>query len=426
MAKKVYLSIGADFIHGGHIEIINKASQLGELTVGVLTDEVIISYQGYPILPFQERCNILENINGVRRVIAKDSIDYKKILEVEKPDIIVHGSVWRGGSKEDLLELLKNYPCELVEFPYTIKKEFEVFEHSLEKMRHTPDIRRRMLRSMLAAYKRPIRVLEAHSGLTGLVVEKTSIMVNQTRRSFDAMWVSSLCDSTSKGKPDIELVDMTSRLGTINEIMEVTTKPIILDGDTGGLKEHFEYNVKTLERLGVSAIIIEDKVGLKKNSLFGTEVFQEQADIKEFCEKIAMGKQAQRTNNFMIIARIESLILEQGMEDAINRAIQYVGAGADGIMIHSKSKSGEEVIQFCRLFREIYSSVPIVAVPTTYNSMTENELAAAGVNIIIYANQLIRSAFPAMMKTAESILRNERALESDSICMPIKEILNLL
>lgn len=424
--KKVFLSVGADLIHGGHIAIIEKAAALGELTVGVLTDEVVMQYRGYPLLPYEERCKIINGIKGVARIVPKTTLSYDTVLKEEKPDYIVHGDVWRGGTKEELEELLKIYGGELIEYPYAQKEEYHLFEKSIENMRNMPDIRRSALKRLLRTLDRPLRVLEAHNGLTGLIVEKAKVKTENETRMFDAVWVSSLCDSTAKGKPDIELVDMTSRVNTINEIMEVTTKPIILDADTGGITEHFVYNIKTIERLGVSAVIIEDKVGLKQNSLFGNEVPQQMADVEEFCEKIKAGKAAQTTNSFMIIARIESLILEKGMEDALRRASAYVNAGADGIMIHSRKKSPEEVIRFCKLFREMYSEIPVVAVPTTYNTTTEKELAEAGVNVVIYANHLIRSAFPAMLKTAEQILYHERAAEADEQCMPIKEILHLL
>lgn len=424
--KKVFLSIGADLIHGGHIAIIEKAAALGELTVGVLTDQVIMQYRGYPLLPYEERCKIIGGIKGVSKIIPKTTLSYDTVLKEEKPDYIVHGDVWRGGTKEELEELLKIYGGELIEYPYAQKQEYRIFENSLDNMRYIPDVRRGALRRMLGTLERPLRVLEAHNGLTGLIVEKAKAEAENETRMFDAVWISSLCDSTAKGKPDIELVDMTSRINTINEIMEVTTKPIILDADTGGLTEHFVYNVKTIERLGVSAVIIEDKIGLKQNSLFGNEVPQQMADIKEFSEKIRAGKAAQTTNSFMIIARVESLILEKGMEDALNRASAYVEAGADGIMIHSRKKSPEEIIRFCKLFREMYREIPVVVVPTTYNTITEDELEEAGANVVIYANHLIRSAFPAMMKTAEQILYYKRAAEADERCMPIKEILHLL
>lgn len=424
--KKVFLSIGAEFIHGGHIAIIKKAAELGELTVGVLSDEAMMSYRGYPILTFGERCNVIENIKGVSKVVKKDSLSYEKVIRELKPDYIVHGDQWRKGTKEKILNLLKEFGGELVEFPYAEKKEYELFDLRLDQMKYMPEVRRGKLRTALQLTDRPLRVLEAHNGLTGLITEKAKTDRDGEIRQFDAMWVSSLCDSTAKGKPDIELVDMTSREKTINEIMEVTTKPIILDGDTGGISEHFFYNVKTLERMGVSAVIIEDKVGLKKNSLFGTDAEQEQDSIENFCSKIKIGKSAQTTKDFMIIARIESLILEVGMEDALKRGFAYVEAGADGIMIHSKAKTPDEVIEFCQKFREVHEDIPLVVVPTTYNSITEEELAKYGVNIIIYANHLIRSAFPAMNKVAYSILENGRSLEASEMCMPIKEILNLI
>ena len=426
MEKTVFLSIGAEFIHGGHIAIIEKAAEWGELTVGVLSDEVLMRYKGYPILTYEERCKVVSHIKGVSKVIKKDSLGYEKVIEELRPDYVVHSDRWRSRTKERIQQVLKKYGGELIEFPYTEKNEYEIFDMRTSRMRHMPEARRGKLRRALQLLDRPLRVLEAHNGLTGLIAEKSYVEKGEEIRQFDAMWVSSLCDSTAKGKPDIELVDMTSRENTINEIMEVTTKPIILDGDTGGLTEHFVYNIRTLERMGVSAIIIEDKVGLKKNSLFGTEVSQCQDTVEHFCEKIRAGKAAQMTRDFMINSRIESLILKQGMEDALTRAFAYVEAGADGIMIHSKEKEPDEIFEFCERFRERYKEIPLVVVPTTYNQVTEDELGRYGVNIIIYANHLIRSAFPAMNKVAHMILEHERSMEASEYCMPIKEILTLI
>ena len=246
------------------------------------------------------------------------------------------------------------------------------------------------------------------------------------KREFDAMWASSLTDSTSKGKPDIEAVDLTTRLHDLNDALEVTTKPVIYDGDTGGKPEHFIFTVRTLERLGVSAIIIEDKVGLKKNSLFGTDAIQTQDSIEGFCAKIRAGKRAQVTTDFMIIARCESLIAGKPVEDALERCLSYVEAGADGIMIHSKHNTGDDIKEFCLRFREKEPNIPLVVVPTTYNHITEDELAEWGVNVVIYANHLLRAAYPAMVQCAESILTNGRSLEANDLCMPIKQILELI
>lgn len=426
MSKKVLLSIGAEFIHGGHVAIIEKAAELGELTVGVLSDEAIMSYRGYPVLTFEERCKIISHIKGVAYVVKKDSLSYDKIIEELRPDYVVHSDRWNKNTREKVEQLLEQYGGKLVVFPYTENPEYEFFDTRANQLRYMPEIRRGKLKRALHLTERPLRVLEAHNGITGLIVENAKVEKDGEIKQFDAIWVSSLCDSTAKGKPDIELVDTTSRENTINEIMEVTTKPIILDGDTGGLIEHFVYKIKTLERMGVSAIIIEDKVGLKKNSLFGTDVQQRQDTIEHFCEKIRAGKNAQTTSDFMIIARIESLILEQGMEDALQRAFAYVEAGADGIMIHSKKKEPDEIFEFCEKFRVTYENIPIVVVPTTYNQVTEAELGAHGINVIIHANHLIRSAFPAMNKVAHTILENGRSLEASEDCMPIKEILTLI
>lgn len=425
----VYLSMSTDIIHGGHMNIIKKAAELGELTVGVLTDEVVASYKRFPLLPYEERVKIIENIQGVAKVIPQDTLSYKKNLMELKPDYLVHGDNWREGFQRSIrteaIEVLSSYGGILKEFPYSADEQYQRLEDAARDRLSIPDIRRSRLKKLLGM-KTTVTAIETHSGLTGIIAEKTQVLEDGKAKQFDAMWVSSLCDSTAKGKPDIELVDMTSRLRTIEDIMEVTTKPIIFDGDTGGLIEHFVYNIRTLERIGVSACIIEDKTGLKKNSLFGTEVEQTQDSIEHFQEKIRAGKKALKTSDFMLIARIESLILERGMEDALERAFAYVEAGADGIMIHSRKKDPSEIFEFCEKFREKDDRTPIVVVPTSFNSVTEEEFAERNINIVIYANQLTRSAFPAMQNIAETILRNHRAKEADEMCMPFKEIITLI
>lgn len=426
--KQVYMCFGTDLIHPGHLRIIQKASGLGELTAGVLTDEVVASYKRYPLIPLSERLEMFSAIRGVSRVVVQDQLSYEKVLRELRPDVVVHGDDWRtgrqAGIRREVIELLSEWGGELVEYPYTNSETDEALGN-LGRLLSLPENRRPRLKKLLT-YKPCLSVLEAHNGLTGLIVEKTAVERPGGIKQFDAMWVSSLCDSTAKGKPDIELVDMTSRVKTLEEIMEVTTKPIILDGDTGGLTEHFVFNIRTLERIGVSAVVIEDKKGLKKNSLFGTSVQQTQDTIEDFCAKLRAGKEALKTKDFMIFARCESLILEQGMQDALERCFAYVKAGADGIMIHSRRKEPDEIFEFCRRFREVERDVPLVVVPTTFNTVTEEEFAKAGVNIVIHANHMIRSAFPAMQRCAEMILENSRSREADSVCMPIGQVLTLI
>lgn len=427
--KTVYMCFSTDIIHSGHIRIIDKAASLGKVTIGVLTDEAVSSYKRFPLLSYQDRANIIAHITGVTEIVPQTELSYANNIKKLQPDYVVHGDDWKEGFqkpiRDEVIKLLSEYGGQLVEFPYSDKEEYKRLEQNARQQLSIPDIRRGRLRKLIEM-KQTITAIEAHSGITGLIAEKTTVLQEGKTYQFDAMWISSLCDSTAKGKPDIELVDMSSRLRTIDDIMEVTTKPIILDGDTGGLTEHFVYNVKTLERLGVSAIIIEDKIGLKKNSLFGTEVRQTQDSIEHFCEKIKAGKYVQKTKEFMIIARIESLILEKGMKDALERAEAYVKAGADGIMIHSRKKEPDEIFEFLEKFRKRDSITPIVVVPTSFNEVTEQEFKRRGVNIIIYANQLTRSGIPAMKKVAETILFNHRAKEADDMCMSIKEILTII
>lgn len=427
--KTAYTCFCTDIIHDGHRNIIKHAKCLGRVIIGALTDEALVRYNKFPTIPFDERIRLYQSLEGVDEVIIQDSIMYDKVIENLRPDYVVHGDNWRSGPesaiRRNVMELLKVYGGELVEVSYTYNEQVKKIDFRLREKLAMPEYRRKRLRQLITMCP-VVKAIEVHSGLTGLIAEKTVVEEGGRLDQFDAMWVSSLCDSTAKGKPDIELVDMSSRLRTIDDIMEVTTKPIILDGDTGGLTEHFVYNVRTLERLGVSAVIIEDKTGLKKNSLFGTEVEQTQDSVENFCAKISAGKKVQLTDDFMIIARIESLILERGMEDALSRAAAYVAAGADGIMIHSRRKEATEIFDFCDRFRESDTHTPIVVVPTSFNSVTEGELAMHGVNIVIYANQLTRSAFPAMKSTAEEILRNHRAFEVDAGLMPFREIITLI
>jgi len=427
--KKVYVAMSADIIHQGHLNVINEARKFGDVIVGLHTDDVIRSYWRNPIMKYEERKEIVSNIKGIVSVISQDSLDQVPNLIELKPDYVVHGDDWLEGSQKELrervIDAMKEWDGELVEVPYTHGVSISKLDEELMQIGITPQMRMKSLKELIYS-KKPVRILEAHNGLTGLIVEKTKVEKDGKIKEFDGMWVSSLCDSTAKGKPDIELVDLTSRLNTINDILEVTRKPIIVDGDTGGQIEHFVYTVKTLERLGVSAIIIEDKTGLKKNSLFGTDVTQTQDTIEHFSDKIRAGREARVTSDFMIISRIESLIANSGMDDAINRAKAYIEAGADGIMIHSKEKDGKEIVEFCRRYNEFKNRVPLIVVPTSYNFMKEDELVELGINVIIYANHLIRSAYPAMVNTAKSILENERSKEASLNCMPIKEILTLI
>ncbi|KJZ83756.1 MULTISPECIES: phosphoenolpyruvate mutase [Clostridium] len=426
---KVYMAMSADIVHQGHLNVINQARNLGDVIVGLHTDDVIRGYWRNPIMKYDERKEVIENIKGVIEVIPQDTLDQVSNILKVRPEYVVHGDDWKEGQQKELREnvinALNTYGGKLIEVPYTKGVSISKLDQDLMEIGITPQMRMKSLKELIYS-KKPVRILEAHNGLTGLIVEKTKVEKDGKVREFDGMWISSLCDSTAKGKPDIELVDLTSRLNTINDILEVTTKPIIVDGDTGGQIEHFVYTVKTLERLGVSAIIIEDKTGLKKNSLFGTDVKQTQDTIGHFCEKIRAGREARVTSDFMIISRIESLIAKAGMDDAIKRAEAYIEAGTDGIMIHSKEKDGTEIIEFCEKYAKLERRVPLIVVPTSYNFMKEEQLVELGISVIIYANHLIRSAYPAMVNTAKSILENERSKEASENCMPIKEILTLI
>ena len=428
--KTVYTCFCTDVIHDGHLNIIKHAKAYGRVVVGCLTDKEMIRCTKFPTTKESERIALYSTLEGVDSVMLQDDMLYDDVINKIHPDYVIHGDNWKVGAESAIRShvenLISQYGGKIIDVPYTYSENVKKVDQRLKEKLSMPEYRRKRLRQLIEMTP-VVKVMEAHSGLTGLIVEKTVVDgENGKLDQFDAMWISSLCDSTDKGKPDIELVDMTSRLRTIDDIMEVTTKPIILDGDTGGLMEHFVYNVRTLERMGVSAVIIEDKTGLKKNSLFGTEVVQTQDSIENFSEKIAAGKKAQLSDDFMIIARIESLILERGMQDALERAFAFTAAGADGIMIHSRKKDPAEIFEFCDKFREKDKKTPIVVVPTSFNQVTEEELASHGVNIVIYANQMMRAAFPIMQNTAKEILKAHRAKEVDSKLMPFKDIIRLI
>ncbi len=429
MAKSVYVGMSADLIHPGHLNIIKRAAELGDVTIGLLTDEAIATYKRVPFMTFEQRKAVIESIKGVVRVVAQTTLDYVPNLETYKPDYVVHGDDWKKGvqakTRQRVIDALAQWGGELVEVPYTQGISSTQLHKAMKEVGTTPDIRLKSLKRILKV-KPLVRIMEVHSGLTGLIIENAGVDSPKGKREFDGMWASSLTDATARGKPDIEAVDLTTRLSMLNDVLEVTTKPIVYDGDTGGIPEHFVFTVKTLERLGISAVIIEDKTGLKKNSLFGTEVEQTQDSIESFSLKIQMGKAAQITDDFMIIARIESLVLGKGVDDAIARAKAFLAAGADGIMVSSREKTPDELFAFCKKYNELPGRKTLVVVPSTYNKVTEEELEEHGVNLCIYANQLLRSAYPAMMKTAKSILEHHRSSEVDADMMPIKEILELI
>ena len=430
MAKKVYLGMIADIMHPGLINIINEGAKYGDVIIGLYTDKAIATHKRLPYLTYEQRETVVRSIHGVADVVPQDDWSYVPNLVKYKPDYIIHGDDWLEGPdkyiRDEVFKVMEGLGGKVIEIPYTKGITSSGLAEELESLGTTPQARLKSLRRLITA-KPIVRIMESHCGLTGLIIEHTKVEVGNEIREFDGMWASSLTDSTSKGKPDIEAVDLTTRLHDLNDSLEVTTKPVIYDGDTGGKTEHFVFTVRTLERLGVSAVIIEDKVGLKQNSLFGTDAVQTQDTIEGFCAKIKAGKEAQVTRDFMIISRCESLIAGKSVDDALERCHAYVAAGADGIMIHSKNKDGMDIKEFCQRFREVDNHTPIVAVPTTYGQFTEAELAEWGINIVIYANHMLRSAYPAMVKCAERILETTRCQEaSDEYCMPIKQILNLI
>jgi len=428
--KTVYVGMSADIIHPGHLNILRTASEYGRVVVGVLTDKAIASYKRLPYMAFDQRCEIVSSLKYVSEVVAQTSLDYTENLTRIRPHYVVHGTDWREGvqqkTRQKVIDTLAQWGGELIEPEYTEGISSTALNRRLKEMGVTPDRRRDALRRLIAS-KPFVRILESHNGMTGLIIEHLSVTdASGKRQEFDGMWSSSLTDSISRGKPDIEAVDITNRLHSIESMLECTTKPVIYDADTGGHPEHLAFTVRTLERLGISAAIVEDKKGLKQNSLFGTEAKQEQEEIEDFCGKLRYAKRRLVTDGFMLIARIESLIAGMPMGDALQRAHAYVAAGADGIMIHSKEKSGKEVLDFLAQFRAKDGTTPVVVVPTTYGHIQEETLASAGANVVIYANHMLRSAYKAMVQAATRILETGSCAAADDLCISVKDVLDLI
>jgi phosphoenolpyruvate phosphomutase len=427
--KEVYVSLIADLLHAGHIHVLKEASKYGDVTVGLLTSTAVNELNDTAYLKYQQRFDVVNSLSMVSSVVPQENASYKENLLKIRPDYVVHGDDWVDGKqskyRQEVIDLLSDWGGQLIEVEYSSDISDKNLKNQLMKLGVTTVHRLGRLRQLIKN-KPIVRILEAHNALSALIAENTIAERNGDSVSFDGVWSSSLTDSTAKGKPDIEAIDITSRINAVNDVFEVTTKPMIFDADTGGKTEHFEFTVKSLERTGVSAVVIEDKTGLKKNSLFGNDVKQTQDSIENFCNKIARGKAAQISDDFMIIARIESLILEAGMEDALIRAEAYIKAGADGIMIHSRHKDPAEIMEFMQKFRVTDKETPVVVVPTSFNAVTVEEFIDMGVNVVVTANHMLRAAYPAMLRVASSVLENGRSLEAEPNCMPIKEILELI
>ena len=427
--KKVYVGLAVDIIHEGHINILKKANSYGDVTVGLLTDEAIASYKNIPYLDFKRRKIVIQNIKYVKRVISQDTLDYVPNLNLLKPDFVVHGDDWKTGvqkkTRERVIKALKKWSGKLIEPKYTKKISSTIIKSKILEIGASPQNRVSRLKRLLTS-KDIVRILESHNSLTGLIIENLKINKKKVNVEFDGMWSSSLTDSATKGKPDNSSVDFSSRISSLNDMMDVTTKPLVFDADNGGQLEHLPFLVRSLERSGASAIIMEDKIGLKKNSLFKNQSGTKQDKPEIFAKKIKQICKSRQSNDFLVIARIESFIVGKGLSDALKRAEIYSKAGADAILIHSKEKTPEEIFSFAKEFKKSKNFIPLVSVPSTYSKVYEKDLIKNGFKLVIYANQLLRAAYPAMQNAAKTILEKSRAFEIDKKIIPIKEIINLI
>jgi phosphoenolpyruvate phosphomutase len=427
--KRVYVGFAADILHKGHINILKTASKLGEVTVGLLTDSAISSYKKFPLLDYKEREIVLKNIKHVKKVVKQDSLDYRKNLLRFKPNFVVHGDDWKDGiqreARQKVISTLKKWSGKLVEVQYTKNISSSQIKSKILEIGTSPGSRLSRLKRLIKA-KKIIKIIESHNALTGLIVENLKIFKNKEFMEFDGMWSSSLTDSAVRGKPDNQAVDYSTRISGLSEILDVTTKPVIFDADNGGRIEHISYLIKSLERIGVSAMVIEDKIGLKKNSLFKDQKGIKQDSIKNFCKKLIRAKQSKSSDDFFIVARIESFILGKGVDDALKRAEAYSKAGADAILIHSKEKKPNEIFAFSKKFQKSKYLKPLIAVPSTYSKTYERDLLKNGFKIVIYANHFLRAAHLATKKVAKSILTNQRSFESEKYIDSIQEIISLI
>ena len=429
LKKKVYVGLSVDFIHEGHINILKTASKYGEVIVGLLTDEAIASYKNIPYLDYNTRKIVVQNIKYVKKVIPQNTLSYVSNLNSIRPDYVVHGDDWKKGiqkkTRQDVIKTLKKWSGKLIEPKYTKNISSTIIRNKILEIGGSPQNRVSRLKRLIAS-KDIVRILESHNSLTGLIIENLKIKKNSMIEEFDGMWSSSLTDSATKGLPDNSSLSFSSRITSLNDIMDVTTKPVVFDADNGGLIEHLPFLIRSLERSGVSAIIMEDKVGLKKNSLFNNQTGTQQDNPHVFAKKIQKICKIRQSKDFMVIARIESFILGKGLNDALKRANIYSKAGADSILIHSKESTPKEIFSFAKKFKKSKNYKPLVSVPSTYSKVYEKDLIKNGFKLVIYANQLLRAAYPAMKNTAEIILKKCRAFEADKKIIPIKEIINLI
>jgi len=427
--KTIYVPIAADIIHAGHLNIINKARKYGKVIIGLLSDKAIAEYKRLPLNSYNERLVVIKNLKNINKVVKQETWDYEKNLLQIKPDYLIHGDDWKTGVQKKtrlkVLKILKKIKGRLIEIPYTKNVSSTTIINKLNIHLDKKDSRVSLLKRLVKA-KDIVRLLESHNALTGVIIEKLKIEKKNKLLEFDGMWSSSLTDSATRGKPDNQAVDFSTRFSGLSEILDVTTKPVLFDGDNGGKEEHIPYTVRTLERLGISGICIEDKVGTKKNSLFPNQHGSYQDSIKNFSNKISIAKRSQVTNDFFIVARVESFILGKTLKDAIKRANAYSAAGADAILIHSKEKNPNQIFQFAKQFKKSKFYKPMIAVPSTYSKTYEKDLIKNGFKVVIYANQLLRAAYPQMLSTAKRILQTGRAHDVEKNISPISEVINLI
>lgn len=427
--KTVYVGLAADILHEGHINILKKANSLGKVLVGLLTDEAIASYKMLPLLNYKQRESVLKNIKYVSKVIPQKTLDYRPNLIKIKPDFVVHGNDWKTGvqkkTRDQVIKTLQKWKGKLIEPKYTKNISSSDIKNKILDYGNSTKNRVSILKRLISS-KKIVRILESHNSLTGLIIENLKVVKKNMNFEFDGMWSSSLTDSATKGKPDNSSVDFSSRISSLNDMMEVTAKPLIFDADNGGQIEHLPFLIRSLERSSVSAIIMEDKVGLKKNSLFKNQIGAKQDRAEAFAKKIRQACKSRQSKDFLIVARIESFILKKGLNDALKRAEIYSKAGADAILIHSKENTPKEIFAFSKKFKNSKNFKPLVSVPSTYSKVSEKDLIKNGFKIVIYANHLLRAAYPAMEFTARKILENQRSFEVEKKIIPIKKIINLI
>ncbi len=405
--KTVYVGMSADLVHPGHINLLREAASLGRVTVGLLTDRAISSYKRMPFLTFEQRRAVIEHIAFVTAVVPQDTLDYTDNLRLLRPDFVVHGDDWRNGvqaqTRRRVLDVLREWGGTLVEPPYTEGISSTALRMAAMDIGFAPGVRQRRLRRMLDC-KPLVRVMQAHDGLSAHIVDRLEETTQGAPREYDAIWVDSLAGAPIRGKPDPLPFDLSSRLVTLHEILDATTKPLICNAGGAGHAAGVTAAVRTLERIGVSAIVIDTEVTDRRAVPAMAASAPPQDDMAAFIREIAAARDARVTPDFMIIARINDRTRDCGADRMMARAAAGVDAGADAVMCDSDPVNPDGIFDLCRRYRRLMNGHPLLVGLSGTEGLQEHDLASAGASMVVYTDTLLRAAREAMISAASQVL----------------------